>query len=128
MTYQCPRCSTRVKDWNGSDPICGFNEDGTFKERNWNCATLNALRELLYDETDYRVSVSSGNDHSVGVIHDSDAGSAILTWYKHRGRTDKFMDLDGTPLKLIDAQYFLRDRDPLEEWEHCTLLDDENND
>ncbi len=49
MTYKCPRCSTRVKDWSGDDPKCGFDKNGNFLEHNWNCATLNALREMDED-------------------------------------------------------------------------------
>jgi hypothetical protein len=50
MTYKCPRCSTRVKDWSGDDPKCGFDRNGNFLEHNWNCATLNALREMGGEE------------------------------------------------------------------------------
>jgi len=52
MTFQCPRCQERVKDWEGDDPKCGFDENGNFLENNWNCATLNALREQTDDFRD----------------------------------------------------------------------------
>ena len=85
MTYKCPRCSTRVKDWSGDDPKCGFDKNGNFLEHNWNCATLNALRDMDGKET-------WCDNNYVKVVSCCDVGFGILTWYKQRGQTDDFRD------------------------------------
>lgn len=48
----CIYCDRRNKVWEGSDPICGFNIDGSFNKENWNCALLNNLRELAEKRND----------------------------------------------------------------------------
>ena len=83
MTYKCPRCSTRVKDWSGDDPKCGFDKDGNFLEDNWMCDTLNSLREMEGQDV-------WCDDTYVKVVSRCDVGHGILSWYKHRGRTDEF--------------------------------------
>jgi hypothetical protein len=49
----CPRCQKRGKTWNGNDPRCGFPDGKSFSADNWNCATLNRLRELDRDGAVY---------------------------------------------------------------------------
>lgn len=49
----CPRCQERGKTWHGEDPRCGFPDGGVFSPDNWNCATLNRLRELDRDGAAY---------------------------------------------------------------------------
>jgi len=83
MTYKCPRCSTRVKDWNGDDPKCGFDENGNFLERNWNCATLNTLRDMEGEDV-------WCDDNYMKIVCRCDVGHGVLSWYKHRGETDDF--------------------------------------
>lgn len=46
MSYKCEACKTRVKDWNGGDPVCGFKTGG-FSPDNCNCVTLDKLRLLV---------------------------------------------------------------------------------
>jgi len=107
MTFQCPRCQERVKDWEGDDPKCGFDENGNFLENNWNCATLNALRERAEKN-----AVWSDNQQNVSVIETFGVGHAILSWYKQRGQTDDFRDGYFDLGTLTYAQQILGDREP----------------
>lgn len=105
MKYQCPRCEERKKDWESDDPVCGFTKQGNFKPDNWNCATLNALRELSESPTycgDYRMSV----------IAMEDIGFGILKWYKDRGNTEDFYTDQFIPGTLKYAQQLLGDVEP----------------
>ena len=52
-TMICTECLIRGKDWEGSDPKCAFdNDEKLFSTDNWNCATMNKLRE----RADYHVN------------------------------------------------------------------------
>ena len=116
MTYQCPRCASRIKDWEGDDPKCGFDENGNFLEHNWNCATLNALREMGGEET-------SCDNNYVKVVSRFDVGFGILSWYKHRGQTDDFRDGYFDRGTLHYAQQLLGDVEPAcySGWEDVSL-------
>lgn len=109
----CPRCTTRVKDWEGDDPKCGFNDDGTFTAKNWNCATLNELREQVlhpvYNEDDWVGVVAAPEiKHPNGSLL---VAYVLLRWYKSRGRTDSVLwwANDGTllPITLEQAELVL---------------------
>lgn len=82
----CKLCNLRGKTWNGSDPVCAFDDKGMLIEdfkSNWKCATLSVLREISYNED--RVIFS--NDENASII-DYDGNFIFLKWYKSRGRTD----------------------------------------
>ncbi|MET0601840.1 MAG: hypothetical protein ABW167_07610 [Baekduia sp.] len=109
----CPRCTARVKDWEGDDPRCGFNADGTFNTSNWNCATLNELRDragdAVWNEDDW-VSILRAPEikkpgGSLLVVF------VLLRWYKSRGRTDSVLwwadDGPPTPITLEQAELVL---------------------
>lgn len=79
----CPFCKVRVKNWNGSDPKCAF-PGGIFTPENWNCATMNELRNLAEVS-----SIHYDGDQRCAVLNDrEDGGFLILSWYKSRGCTD----------------------------------------
>ena len=78
---QCRRCRERGKTWNGSDPKCGF-KDGIFAEDNWNCATLNALRDFVDGD-----GVAYFEDQYMALIESSE-GIIAIGWYKSRGATE----------------------------------------
>ena len=92
----CDACKARGKTREGSDPKCGF-PNGRFSLENWNCASLNALRDLVYEGQD---PMPSGVDYrycedqkyaTVQVETIEGAGGALalwVTWYKSRGGTD----------------------------------------
>jgi hypothetical protein len=94
---KCKMCETRGKTWSGSDPICAWEELHVLSD-NWNCATLNKLRNIAID----RGFVTNIEDVSCATIPiDDDEGGygwIVLSWYKSRGRT-------GTALFVNDDQY-----------------------
>lgn len=92
----CAACKARGKTWNGDDPVCGFHPDSSFNPDNWNCATLNALRDISRESASYAGGVMGQRfgDSSVGVFcipEDMEHGGTVLvlTWYKNRGRTNR---------------------------------------
>jgi hypothetical protein len=126
----CPRCIERGKDWEGDDPKCAF-ELGVFSTNNWNCATMNDLRDLVNTdcfgtEVDthswgYRDDMWSA---SFGVLRIPEAahnllgnedenfqGYLVMTWYKNRGRTGQAWivndDEPPKPLTLLEAEAVL---------------------
>ena len=87
----CPACAARGKDWKGQDPTCGFPQ-GVFSDENWNCATLNDLRDAVAD----RQSREHCEEQSCVTVPISDCGEfLVLNWYKNRGRTDGCIVIDG---------------------------------
>lgn len=87
----CKYCKERVKDWEGQDPICGFNEIGDFNKDNWNCAMLNKLRDIA--EVENFVTYNSANENRTATIpHDN--GFLIASWYKDRGKTDLIFNIN----------------------------------
>ena len=95
---KCKMCKARGKNWEGSDPKCAF-ESGVFSTENWNCATMNLLR----DSTDWkrRDDMDAG---SIGVIH-TVWGYLVMLWYKDRGRTtDAYIITEGEPIDSLDLE------------------------
>ena len=90
----CDACDKRGKTWEGDDPKCGFSS-GVFDE-NWNCATVNAVRDICYEGQELR----SGIDYqycedqkyaTIKIDHleiDDRPLALWVSWYKSRGRTD----------------------------------------
>jgi hypothetical protein len=97
-----------------SEPECAFKTD-QFDSSNWNCQTMNELRELAEEHAIY------SNDQWAAIIpipepkNDEERGSRvadfiILGWYKHRGRTEAAYMLNEstlTPLTLEVAEKVL---------------------
>jgi len=111
----CKKCKERGKDWNGDDPQCAFV--GEFHE-NWNCATLNAIRDICHEGQD---PMPPGVDYrycddqkyatiQIDGIHDSKGnwiGYALwVCWYKSRGRTEAVwvLDSDGPPRRPTEDE------------------------
>lgn len=95
----CRRCQDRGKPKNfGSQPKCAFaNEESLFSSENWNCATANAVRDLI-DNT-YSSTICYSDDYSLVVmplscVQVSEAEGEpigdflVASWYKQRGTTD----------------------------------------
>ena len=99
----CPRCKSRGKDWNGSHPKCAF-ETGVFNPDNWNCATANALRDIV------KADNWNNNDdqHACLITGAEDSLHVLLHWYKNRGRTEGawMVTIEGEmkPLTLTEAE------------------------
>lgn len=83
--HACPACKKRGKNWYGADPNCAFL-NGVFDADNWNCATMNLLRDL-YDEGHPRVHHAWSDDQNC-LMFPLEGEFLILSWYKHRGRTE----------------------------------------
>jgi len=104
-------CRHGKQDWQGSPPLCAFDENGNFQESNWNCFLMNALRDLVNPYRDdiflnaecfwmddiYRgIIYISGPESKTGKLQ---GAFAILKWYKSRGRTDGFWILKDDKLR-----------------------------
>jgi len=78
----CKMCIERGQTWNGSVPHCGFDA-GTFSRENWNCATINALRDIAGNTKQY------DEDQYYAFVRCAEFGDFLyLSWYKNRGRTE----------------------------------------
>ena len=79
----CPHCIEREKpEYFGSDPKCAFRS-GVFDTNNWQCATMNALRDLAEEQT------VRTEDNSAAIIPIlGEGGFILMRWYKERGRTE----------------------------------------
>lgn len=107
---KCELCQTRGKIWNGSEPKC-FLEGW---EDNWNCATLNAIREICYQWKDRKtrgVNYEYCDDMYFATIVtdgllDGELGLCLyVEWYKSRGATDEMWVLGaGTPFRPNEKQ------------------------
>jgi hypothetical protein len=98
----CELCEKRGKTWEGSDPICAF-VDGVFTSPNWNCATMNRLREIA-EEHDW-THRDDNAAASIGYIPfegNEESGYIVLTWYKRRGATGNAVVMwDEEPVKPL---------------------------
>ncbi|MBR8661188.1 hypothetical protein [Brevibacillus sp. NL20B1] len=105
----CKLCIERGKTWNGDDPRCAF-ETGVFSPDNWNCATMNALREISRQlRTTYRDDMAAASIGYVPFEGDEYSGYIVMTWYKDRGRTgNAFIAWDDEPIReLTEADALL---------------------
>jgi hypothetical protein len=119
----CKLCNERGKTWNGDDPVCAF-ENGVFSNDNWNCATMNKLRNISEElDKSMRHDMSCGsigyvpmdNDYTTDDF-DTFGGYIVMTWYKERGRTGNavFMtDSETSPLTIKHAELAIT---TYEEW------------
>ena len=113
---ECIACAARGKTWNGSDPRCAF-ETGAFSPENWNCATVNALRELVYEGqnpmppgVDYRYC--DDQKYATVCIDDVELDGARIglalwvSWYKSRGSTEAvwLLSQDAPPRAPSEAE------------------------
>jgi hypothetical protein len=76
----CKRCRERGKTWEGANPKCAF-PSGVFRSDNWNCATMNELRELAD-------SAAAWSEDQHAALLPWEGEFIVLGWYKHRGRTE----------------------------------------
>jgi hypothetical protein len=114
----CTLCEKRGKTWKGDDPKCAF-VDGVFTSDNWNCATMNKLRDIAdILETTSRNDNSCGSigyvpmDNDYAPIHfDTSGGYIVMMWYKSRGKTGNavFMTDNKTiPLTIEHAELAIK--------------------
>jgi hypothetical protein len=104
--YRCPRCAAdpQPKDF-GNPRRCAFKADGTFTPDNWNCATIDALLNII--PTSFE---QEGSDESMqGILCEPEdtRGWLLFARYKHRGCTSSAMhfgDSVAEPLTLALAE------------------------
>jgi hypothetical protein len=98
----CPRCIERGKTWSGSDPKCAF-ESGVFSGDNWQCATMNDLREAAAERgTTMRDDLECGSFGYLPFSGEDGAGYIAMSWYKDRGATGMAVVLeDDQPVHLL---------------------------
>jgi len=108
----CKLCKERGKTWEGSDPRCAFR-NGRFSKDNWNCATINRLREIIDEHQDdfthyYRDDLATGTTGIIYCCYDFDEDvygfTLIMKWYKDRGSVYNafIIDNDGNILDLTE--------------------------
>lgn len=89
------------KDWEGADPVTGFDEKGVFSEDNWNDARINLFRAFFagwfHDGIsnqivfigDLEIAHFWHEDQNYVFIRNTKTNDVYYaTWYKSRGRTD----------------------------------------
>lgn len=96
----CNMCKERGQTWNGGAPQCAFEDGGVFSPDNWNCATVNAIRDICYEGQDlpYGVDYQYCEDQKYATIKTDgieDMPMALwVSWYKSRGGTEAMWLLD----------------------------------
>ena len=135
----CPLCLERSKTWKGSNPKCAYPEDHrhSMREGNWNCATLNKLRQLCDPFSDENLArritlntVIRGGDLSIGILWVPESPTRygdsftepeqaptydffiIMQWYENRGKVSKAFCVDhatdSRPLTFARAMAAIR--------------------
>jgi len=124
-------CRHGEKHWNGSDPECAFDEEGVFRDNNWNCFLLNTVRSLMNQDDDEGCPYGKcwwDADEYQGVLYlpcgdnwwDEERGDllgavVLMTWYKSRGRTGTFRIVsrntirEGTEKDAIEILKIMKD-------------------
>ena len=113
----CTACLKRGgKTWEGDDPVCAFPDNGEFIAENWNCATVDFIRDIVYegqdlpDWVDYqycddqKFATINIDGMEVGLIEGHPL-ALWISWYKSRGGTDAMWLLfDDIPPRLPTAK------------------------
>lgn len=93
----CKACTERGKPENyGSEPKCAFRKSGRlFGTDNWNCATLNELREAIHNT--HTTFDLYNDDETLWIVSllDQEWTFLILGHYKQRGTVHTLILLDG---------------------------------
>jgi hypothetical protein len=103
-----------------SAPIdCAF-ETGVFSSHNWNCETMNELRDFVDEDAEREGDKTARwwhDDDNMAIvpipqnmIEDVQRGMLVMGWYKRRGRTGTALVISddvAEPLTLKTAEYLL---------------------
>lgn len=102
----CPRCKAHGKPWTGDVPRCAF-KSGVFSPDNWNCATVNDLRNILSEA----LWNNCGDQHACLLSGVEECCHVLLSWYKCRGKLSGAWMVtsegDIKPLTLTEAERIL---------------------
>lgn len=104
---KCPGCAADPRPKHFSeDRRCAFR-GGVFDHDNWNCSTMNELREIA-EKSDPKWCE---NSNAALIPWSEKAVFIVLGWYKKRGRTEYAGILDDSlmfPLTLEKALEFIK--------------------
>ena len=105
----------------GSKPQCAFKR-GKFTADNWNCVTMNLLREIADELVTYNgderaalIPVGGYGDELTGHDPCNFIFYVYLQWYKRRGQTERAVkfsiceDVPPEPLTLKDAERVIKE-------------------
>ncbi|MCD6468697.1 MAG: hypothetical protein J7L32_05265 [Thermoplasmata archaeon] len=106
MQTQCELCKKRGKPAEyGSEVKCAFRDDGVFTKDNWNCATMNKLRDIALKLGHHiRNDSDWGSFGAVPFDDDKHSGFIVMTWYKSRGKTDLAIYVDDVETKPLTIE------------------------
>lgn len=97
----CKLCRERGKTWQGDDPKCAFLR-GVFSSDNWNCATMNTLREVMGEVgLTHRI-----DDQTYGLLF-MDGACLYVSWYKNRGKTESAWLMEAIPRAPMESELIL---------------------
>lgn len=109
----CDLCKKRGKTWRGDDPKCAF-ENGVFSRDNWSCATIHALRDIVYEgqKLPSGIDYQYCDDQKYATIKVSELDldghpyALWISWYKNRGATDALWLLfdDFAPRRPMESE------------------------
>lgn len=103
---KCKACKERGKTWKGDNPNCAFDGDSD----NWNCATLNLIRDIceIDHELVHRGYWGDENTCFIDIYPIFEEGESYqlwVKWYKHRGRAEQCLILgDHLPHSAIEEE------------------------
>lgn len=114
----CRLCKERGKTWEGSDPVCAF-ENGVFSPKNWNCATMSKLRRLSEglgnsdrdDDSCGSIGYVPLSDNYAPATYEGYGGYIVMMWYKERGRVGNALfitDEGAEPLTIEHAEIAIK--------------------
>jgi len=101
----CKMCQERGTPDNFASTLkCAF-VNGVFQSENWNCATMNALRDICGN---YKNPNEDQYAEILCASPDAECTHIVLTWYKRRGKTEGawmlFDNKPPQPLTITEAQ------------------------
>jgi len=89
---------------------CAFDKNGRFHKRNWNCMTLNALREIAESHKDcyhYRDDIYAGTIYVLPipapneVTDDVQRGYIVMTCHKGHGTIDRAIVINEDDIEIL---------------------------
>lgn len=96
----CQRCLDRGQTWDGSAPKCAFPL-GLFDADNWNCATMNAIRDIADDSLASETLHAVWSEDQYAAVLPWEGRFVVLSWYKRRGRTEGAWLLEERSIALL---------------------------
>jgi hypothetical protein len=86
-------CQERGETWNLGNFICAFSVDNF--ANNWNCATIDAIRQLAINIENYNNQKYTTINISEVTLDDKPIGLLLyFSWYKQSGTVDSMYILD----------------------------------